>query len=99
MGKKCGESCKFGDGGMGGGVCSGGQKGRCVSVEMNPCSCHGCKDCGLKCGEECLVGDMVGYCSRNSTCEFSETTLDCDDKRKKNYIIIPNFVRIYNLKS
>jgi hypothetical protein len=64
------------------------------------CSCQGCTDCGLKCGEQCLLGETNGWCNRNNTCGFSKEHLDCDDKGEISYIHNrnnnSNFVRIYN---
>ena len=84
FGKKCGEKCNMAPP-MGSGICSGGEKGNCVKKKWN-CSCQGCKDCGLKCGEQCLLGETNGWCNSNNTCGFSKEHLDCDDKGEKSYI-------------
>jgi len=53
--------------GMGGGICDG--KGSCVSPMINPCSVHGCD--GKKCGDDCLMGDIMGWCDHRGTCDFA----------------------------
>ena len=55
------------------GVCDGEKS--CVSMEMNPCSVHGCG--GKKCGDECLLGDMVGVCDAEETCQFANYKQIC----------------------
>ena len=35
---------------------------------MNPCDVHGCE--GKKCGEDCLLGDIMGVCNKNGECDF-----------------------------
>ena len=48
------------------GVCDG--DGYCVSPEFNPCSVHGCG--GKECGDECLLGDILGVCNADGECDF-----------------------------
>ena len=52
---------------MGFSVCNG--EGLCVSAELNPCAVHGCE--GKGCGEECLMGDIMGWCDAAGNCEYS----------------------------
>ena len=60
-GAECGTICD-------GGICDG--QGACVSPEMNPCSQQGCN--GKVCGEDCLVGDIMGNCDAKGECQFDE---------------------------
>ena len=55
------------------GVCDG--KGSCVSLESNPCSVHGCDK--KLCGDECLSGDIKGWCDANGECKFSRRYIKC----------------------
>ena len=64
---ECGTPCVGNFQGMGGGICDG--NGRCVEPLMNPCSVHGCE--GKACGEECLMGDIMGWCDARGDCGFS----------------------------
>ena len=50
------------------------KQGKCVDINKNPCVDHGCK--GKKCGDECLMGDIVGKCNANGDCEFGKI-VDC----------------------
>merc|ERR1712080_467491 len=59
-GAPCGKLCGFS------GVCDDG--GNCVSPEENPCVQHGCA--GKSCGDECLMGDIAGYCDAHGACDF-----------------------------
>ena len=47
---------------------------RCVSVEENPCLVHGCK--GKECGDNCLMGDIMGYCNASGHCRSVKSD-DC----------------------
>ena len=64
---ECGVPCEDSMLGKDGGVCNG--NGQCVSPELNPCSQHGCD--GKKCGDNCLMGDIMGWCDHRGTCEFA----------------------------
>ena len=69
--QECGTPCEGSLIEQGGGICDG--KGNCVSPRINPCSQHGCD--GKKCGEDCLMGDIMGWCDHRGTCDFS--TVKC----------------------
>jgi len=65
--QECGTPCEGSLIEQGGGICDG--KGSCVSPRINPCAQHGCD--GKKCGEDCLMGDIMGWCDHRGTCDFS----------------------------
>ena len=46
-----------------------------LNGELNLCAHHGCD--GLKCGDQCLMGDILGACDANGVCDFS-TSVKCD---------------------
>ena len=76
--KECGVPCE--DSMMGGySVCNG--KGQCVAGELNPCEQHGCD--GKKCGENCLMGDIMGWCDHRGTCDYIQENVKCGNKIKK----------------
>ena len=66
-------------------ICNG--KGLCVSEELNPCVVHGCE--GKECGEECLMGDIMGWCDAEENCGFSP------DVECSNILIISDFHIFY----
>ena len=76
-GKPCGESCiadwDYPTSGNRPGICNG--KGVCVDPLMNPCSVHGCE--GKSCGDDCLSGDIMGWCDANGNCDFQNHDPDC----------------------
>jgi len=84
--KKCGEPCKDD------GICDG--EGWCVSVLENPCEVHGCE--GKRCGEECLMGDIMGNCNKEGQCDFNLNPTACAKPQDCNEIrnwkeSFPNF--------
>ena len=57
----------------------------------NPCVMQGCD--GLKCGDECLSGDILGFCNANGICSSNvdqETIREQCGKFEE--ILIINFV-------
>merc|ERR1711890_54758 len=48
------------------GICDGNNWG--THPELNPCSHHGCL--GLRSGDECLQGDILGRCDSSGECQF-----------------------------
>ena len=56
-------------------VCDG--HGNCMLGLNNPCACHECKECGLSCGDECLMGDTVSLCDENNECSFNPDNITC----------------------
>ena len=48
---------------------------RCVNILENPFAVHGCE--GKKCGDECLMGDIMGKCDASGHCEFEIHNVDC----------------------
>ena len=46
-------------------MCDG--DGYCVNPEENPCTRQGCG--GKECGDECLLGDILGVCNANGECD------------------------------
>ena len=67
MQQECGVPCENSELGKDGGICDG--EGHCVHPMINPCSQHGCD--GKKCGDDCLMGDIMGWCDHRGTCDFS----------------------------
>ena len=65
--QECGTPCVDSKIEQGSGICDG--KGNCVSPRINPCAQHGCD--GKKCGDNCLMGDIMGWCDHRGTCDFS----------------------------
>ena len=57
----------------GDGICDG--KGSCVSPLFNPCNVQVCK--GKQCGDECTVGDIIGWCDARGNCEFNPDHVYC----------------------
>ena len=55
------------------GVCN--RNGSCVSPETNPCEIHGCDK--KRCGETCLMGDIMGWCNSKGDCEFTRDNIKC----------------------
>ena len=73
----CGRPCRIRDVGWGitqTGICDG--EGRCVHLWDNPCDRNGCK--GKQCGEDCLAGDIAGWCDANGNCDVTNDNPDCE---------------------
>ena len=68
--KTCGQPCSKG-------ICNG--NGWCVSVLENPCAVHGCE--GKKCGQGCLMGDILGTCDASGNCKSSTWDIHCPGNR------------------
>ena len=48
---------------------------QCVDELLYPCAFHGCA--GKKCGEDCLMGDIMGFCDSDENCMYHPSDIDC----------------------
>ena len=81
--QECGVHCENSELGKEGGICDGG--GHCVHPLTNPCSQHGCD--GKECGDDCLMGDVLGWCDSQGTC--SSSPVQCGEYETCSYILNP----------
>ena len=65
-------------------MCDG--NGFCVNGETNPCAAHGCD--GKKCGDECLSGDIMGFCDKDLYCDYYRKP--CGNWILTNFIYLMN---------
>ena len=58
------------------GICDG--KGVCIESSDSPCDVYGCE--GKNCGDDCLSGDIAGWCDNNGNCDIEGDNPDCDEE-------------------